>query len=70
MFFKYLGKKIFVLYTTHYVATQQLTLKEKTMFKIEDQYKSYEQAVERVIQITEFWFHSIISTAKSFYKIK
>lgn len=40
------------------------------MFKVEDQYKSYEQAVERVIQVTEFWFHSIISTAKSFYKIK
>jgi hypothetical protein len=36
------------------------------MFKFEEQYKSYEQAVERVIQVTEFWFHSIISTAKTF----
>ena len=32
----------------------------------EKQYKNYEQAVERVIQAYEFWFHCIISTAKTY----
>ena len=35
--------------------------------KFEEQYKNYEQAVERVVQSYEFWFHSIISTAKTYF---
>jgi hypothetical protein len=34
--------------------------------EFEKQYKNYEQAVERIIQAYEFWFHSIISTAKTY----
>jgi hypothetical protein len=39
---------------------------EKTMFEFEKQYKSYEQTVDRVIQAYEFWFNSILSTAKTY----
>lgn len=39
-------------------------------FEFEKQYKNYEQAIERVIQSYEFWFHSIISTAKMYLKTK
>jgi len=35
-------------------------------FEFEKQYKNYQQAVEHVIQAYEFWFHSIISTAKTY----
>ena len=38
--------------------------------EFEKQYKNYEQAVERVIQVTEFWFNSILSTAKTYLKQK
>jgi hypothetical protein len=38
--------------------------------EFEKQYKNYEEAVERVVQAYEFWFHSIISTAKTFLASK
>jgi hypothetical protein len=38
--------------------------------EFEKQYKNYEQAVERVVQAYEFWFHSIISTAKTYLSQK
>jgi len=40
------------------------------MFEFEKHYKDYQQAVERVVQAYEFWFHSIISTAKTYLNQK
>jgi hypothetical protein len=40
------------------------------MFDFESQYKKYEQAVERVMQAYEFWYHSIVSTAKTYFEQK
>ena len=34
----------------------------------EKQYKNYEQAVERLKDINEFWFNSVLSATKEFFK--
>jgi predicted RNase H-like HicB family nuclease len=36
----------------------------------EKQYKSYEQAVERLKEVNEFWINAIISSLKQFTKAK
>jgi hypothetical protein len=36
------------------------------MFEFEKQYKNYEQAVGRVIEMYEFWFNSMTSAAKTY----
>ena len=36
----------------------------------EKQYKNYEQVLERIKQINEFWINSVISSVKEFYKVK
>jgi hypothetical protein len=41
---------------------------EKTMFKFEDQYKQYEQLVERTKQVYEFWLNAVTSTLEDLYK--
>jgi hypothetical protein len=41
---------------------------EKTMFKFEDQYKQYEQLVERTKQVYDFWLNVVTSTLEDLYK--
>jgi hypothetical protein len=36
-------------------------------FGFEEQYKKYQQAVDRTIQAYDFWFSSIVSTAKALF---
>jgi hypothetical protein len=43
---------------------------EKTMFKFEDQYKQYEQLVERTKQVYDFWLNAVTSTFEDLYKPK
>ena len=43
---------------------------EKTMFKFEDQYKQYEQLLERTKQAYEFWLNAVTSTFEDLYKLK
>ena len=37
------------------------------MFDFTKQTKQYEELAERIKQVNEFWFHSIISTAKTYF---
>jgi hypothetical protein len=41
---------------------------EKTMFKFEDQYKQYEQLLDRTKQAYEFWLNAVTSTLEDLYK--
>ena len=43
---------------------------EKTMFTFEDQYKQYEQLLDRTKQAYEFWVNAVVSTVEDFYKPK
>jgi hypothetical protein len=43
---------------------------EKTMFKFEDQYKQYEQLLDRTKQMYEFWINAVTSTFEDLYKPK
>ena len=38
------------------------------MFDFEKQYKNYEQAIERIKEVNEFWINSILSASKEFFK--
>ena len=40
------------------------------MFKIEDQFKKFEEITEQVKQANEFWYNAILSSFKTFYKTK
>jgi len=40
------------------------------MFKFEEQYKKYEEVLERTAQAYEFWYHSIASTIRCFLTTK
>ena len=68
MFFKYLAKNFFVLYTTHYVATQQFNLKENTMFGYTEVEKKYKEFEAQVKQIQEFWIDAVITSLKALQK--
>jgi len=39
------------------------------MFDFEKPFKQYEELVERVRQVNEFWLQSTLSTIKEFFKI-
>ena len=39
------------------------------MYSYEQVYKQYELLAERWKQANEFWFNSIVSTAKEFFKL-
>ena len=43
---------------------------EKTMFTFEDQYKQYEQLLDRTKQMYEFWINAVTSTFEDLYKPK
>jgi hypothetical protein len=45
-------------------------MKGSTMFKIEEQFKKFEEVTEQVKQANEFWINAILSSMKSFYKVK
>lgn len=68
MQFWHLPKNFFVLYTTHYVATQQFNLKENTMFDFTKQTKQFEELAQRIKEVNEFWINSVISSLKQFTK--
>ena len=38
------------------------------MFSFEDQYKKYEQVLDRTKQAYEFWYNCVLSTWKDFLK--
>ena len=40
------------------------------MFKFEDQYKQYEQLLDRTKQMYEFWLNAVTSTFEDLYKTK
>lgn len=48
--------------------TKLTPYKEKTMF--EQDYKKYEQLVERIEEAYEFWANCVFSSWKEFFKIK
>jgi hypothetical protein len=43
---------------------------EITMFTFDEQYKNYEQLIERTKQAYEFWVSCVFSSAKEFFKVK
>jgi hypothetical protein len=54
-------------YNTHKGSiTEPNQPKGNTMFEFEKQYKNYEQAVGRVIEMYEFWFNAMTSAAKTY----
>ena len=60
-----------VTYTTQIEKNVSHNLqKESTMSSFEEQYKNYEQAIERIKQVNEFWVNAVISSIKEFYKVK
>lgn len=40
------------------------------MFDFEKPYKQYEELVERIKDVNEFWINSVFSSFKEFFKIK
>jgi hypothetical protein len=40
------------------------------MFDFEKSYKQYEELVERVKEVNEFWVNSVFSSVKQFFKVK
>jgi len=40
------------------------------MFEFEKPFKQYEELVERVKEVNEFWVNSVFSSVKEFFKIK
>ena len=38
------------------------------MFKIEEQFKQFEELAERIKQVNEFWVNAVISSFKNFSK--
>ena len=52
-----------VIYLAH------LTNKEQSMFtQYEKAYKQYEELVERVKEVNEFWINSVLASTKEFFK--
>jgi len=45
-------------------------LKEFYMIQIEKYVKQYEELAEQVKQVNEFWFNSVLSSVKEFFKVK
>ena len=45
-------------------------LKELYMIQIEKYVKQYEELAEQVKQVNEFWFNSVLSSVKEFFKVK
>jgi hypothetical protein len=43
---------------------------EKTMFTFEEQYKQYEQLLDRTKQAYEFWINAVTSTWEDLFKSK
>ena len=39
------------------------------MFDFEKPYKQYEELVERIKEVNEFWINSVLSSAKEFFKL-
>jgi hypothetical protein len=39
------------------------------MFDFEKQYKNYEQVLERIKEVNEFWINSVLSATKEFFKV-
>jgi hypothetical protein len=54
------------LYYTN--AAMQHKLKEIAMFTFEEQYKKYEQLLERTKEAYEFWTNCVMSSWKDFLK--
>jgi hypothetical protein len=40
------------------------------MFKIEEQFKQFEELTKRMKDINEFWINSVLSSTKEFFKVK
>ena len=40
------------------------------MFDFEKQYKNYEQVIDRIKEVNEFWINAVLSSIKEFYKVK
>jgi len=40
------------------------------MFEFDKAYKQYEELVERVKEVNEFWINSVFSSVKEFFKVK
>jgi hypothetical protein len=40
------------------------------MIQIEKYVKQYEELAEQVKQVNEFWFNSVLSSVKEFFKVK
>lgn len=40
------------------------------MFKIEEQFKKFEDLADQTKQAYEFWYNAVLSSVKEFYKIK
>jgi hypothetical protein len=42
-------------------------LMENTMFKFEDQYKKFDEVLDRTQSMYEFWINVVLSTTKEFF---
>jgi hypothetical protein len=40
------------------------------MFTFDEQYKKFEQVIDRLKEVNEFWFNSVLSTIKDLFKVK
>jgi len=43
-------------------------LKELYMIQVEKYFKQYEELVERIKDVNEFWLNSVLSATKEFFK--
>jgi hypothetical protein len=50
------------------IVAPQHNLKEITMFTFDEQYKKFEEVIDRTKQAYEFWYNCLLSTWKDFYK--
>ena len=43
---------------------------EKTMFKFEDQYKKFEEVLDRTQAMYDFWTKAVFTATKDLFKVK
>jgi protein required for attachment to host cells len=69
-----IAKSIHIQKTCIIAAPQQMcnmlhkNLKEKTMFDFTKTTKQFEELAERIKEVNEFWFNSVLSATKDLFK--
>ena len=70
IFFKYLAKKFFYVYTSHICCNAAINqLKGNAMFDFYKEWdKKWQETAKQIKQVNEFWIESIISSLKQLQK--